>query len=509
MRLFVERAHEVAPTFELSQRNAAAVAAICRRLDGLPLALELAAARARTLSPTELLARLDRALPLLTGGARDLPERQRTMRAAIAWSYQLLREPERRLLNRLAVFRGGWMLEAAEAVGPGGDVPEEAVFDLLSRLVEQSLALAEMGDDSSTRYRMLVPVREYAEERLEQSGEGDETRRRHAGYFLQLAERAELELTGPTQVRWLEMLDRENDNLRAALGWTIKADVDRALRLAGALWLFWRIRGHLTEGRRWVEEALVAAPGASAFARARALSTAGWLAYDQAKYEAAGALLEEAAALFRDIDEPRHLAEALTGLGLVSRIRGDLDRAAGLHEAALQLFQQVDDENGMAAALNSLGLVVLDRGAYERARRLHEESLARFRGMGDGWGASFPLRNLARGAWLQREYGRSAELFREGLALSCELGDKEGAAGCLEGMAAIAAIEGQPERAARLLGAAEALLEAAGAAVSPPYRWIYERDLDAARSLIDEAWTVAWNSGAGDGPGRGGRIRAG
>ncbi len=284
VRLFVERARDVLPAFELTRANAAAVAAICRRLEGLPLALELAAARVRTLSPTELLARLDHSLPLLAGGARDMPERQRTMRGAIEWSYQLLEEPQRMLLNRLSAFRGGWELEAAEAVGAGEGIPEQEVLDLLTGLVEQSLVVVETREDGRTRYRLLVPVREYAEERLIQSGEAEETRRRHAEYFLALAEEAEAELAGPKQVNWLERLETENDNLRAVLGWTLDGAADgsleqteRALQMAGALWRFWEARGYLAEGHKWLESALAASEGRDLSARAKALIGAGWI----------------------------------------------------------------------------------------------------------------------------------------------------------------------------------------------------------------------------------------
>ncbi len=280
--LFVERAQAVTPDFELGRANVTAVAAICRRLDGLPLAIELAAARLRTLSPTELLARLDQSLPLLTGGARDLPERQRTMRRAIEWSYDLLGETEQRLFRRLSVFRGGWTVEAAEVVGAVEGAPEEDVLYLMSELVEQALVVAEKREDGPVRYRMLVPVREYAMERLEQAGEAADATRCHAKYFLRLTEHAEPELTGPGQVEWLEKLEVERDNIRVALDWLLSSgDQETAIHMAWNLYVLWWIHGYHTEGRRWMQQALESGQKLSSHAKARALTICGAMALGQ------------------------------------------------------------------------------------------------------------------------------------------------------------------------------------------------------------------------------------
>jgi predicted ATPase len=381
VEMFVDRARDAAPNFRLTQMNATAVVAICRRLDGLPLAIELCAARLRSLTPKELLSRLDRSLPLLTGGARDLPERQRTMRSAIEWSYRLLTEPERRLLNRLSVFRGGWDLDAAEAVGTVEDDMEE-VLDGLSSLVEQSLVVAEKREGGNSRYRLLVPVHEYAEEQLDRNGEANEARRRHAIYVLELAERAEPELTGPSQLEWLARLDQENDNLRAALAWSVDHAKEIAMRLAPALWRYWEVRGNFTEVRQWLEAALVFGEEADPSVRAKLLSAVGWMAYWQ----------------------------------------GDDDRAVELASDNLRLCRAMGDGARIAAALQQLGLTLM-RGDPERGIPMLEESVALGRGMGGGRGVSLPLLTLGSALLERRDTCRARPLLEEGLAISREAGD--------------------------------------------------------------------------------------
>ena len=498
-RLFVERARASAPAFDLTRMNAAAVAAISRRLDGLPLALELAAARVKLLGPTELLARLDRALPLLTGGARDLPERQRTMRATIDWSYELLNAAEQALFRRLSVFAGGWELAAAEAIGAGGEVAAEEVLTLLAGLLEQSLALVEPGVDGAPRYRLLEPVREYARERLEEREEAEETRQRHADYYLALAERAEPELKGPEQVAWLQRLELEHDNLRAAMGWLLgQGDTASAARLGWALWIFFWIHGYFSEGRRWMEAALARDPHAPPAVRALALLTTSVLAYGQADHARAAPLAEESLALYRSIGDPLRIASALSMVGLIAAGLKQYERAIPLMEEAVQRYLTVGEKWGAALLLSYSAVIPLERGDYARAIQLTEEALALARQIGDRIGIYASLYNLASLAQARGNHAEAARLFGEALGLSVEMGDIGNTAYCLEGLAGVAAAEGELVRAARLWGAAEALLATGEAAVyaHTPDRSQYEHAVSAARQRLDERrWEEAWAAG--------------
>src|ERR671916_1297994 len=426
--LFVQRARQASPAFEVSEANAAAVAAICWRLEGLPLALELAAARMRFLGPTALLSRLDRALE--ASGARDLPERQRTMRATLDWSHELLSGPEKGLFARLSVFAGGFALEAAETVGEDRRSDEGDVLLLLGRLVEQSLVLAEPGKvDGGLRYRMLEPVRQYALEKLEEGDERDETRRRHARYYLALAERARPELKGPDQSSWLDRLEAEMDNLRAALGLSLdRGDVEVALRMVAELWWFWYKRGHLNEGRRWLEEALgksVSPTGAPTPARAEALNGAGVMARNQADFEQAQTWLEESLALQRELGDERGAADVLVNLGTVALDRGDYPRSAALFEESLSLRRKLGDRWGIALALNNLGVVARARGDLAEAASLGEEGLGMFRAVGDRAGVAMVLSNLGKVAEEGDAPAEAAEFYGESLALYRELGEKK------------------------------------------------------------------------------------
>ena len=279
MRLFVERARGRDSSFSLSPENAVAVAEICSRLEGIPLAIELAAARVGTLSLEQISERLKDALGLLTRGGRTAVPRQRTLKGTLDWSYDLLSEPERGLFRRLSTFAGGWTLEASEAVGSGEGVEEGEVLDLLSGLVEKSMVVTKGSDEGGVRYRLLEPVRQYALERLEESGEAEAAKRAHAEYFLALSEEAEPELLGPREAEWYDRLEEEHDNIRAALSRALEgADPELGLRLAGAIWWFWHRHGHLRDGLRWLEGALAKEGGASAIARAKALGgSVGWL----------------------------------------------------------------------------------------------------------------------------------------------------------------------------------------------------------------------------------------
>jgi non-specific serine/threonine protein kinase len=499
----------VAPGFALTAANAAAVAAICVRLDGLPLALELAAAWLRLLPPAALLARLERALPVLVGGPRDLPARHRTLRATIDWSWDLLEEPERRLMRRLAVFAGGCTLDAAEAVA--GDGAEDragaapAVLTRLAALVDASLLRALPAADSAgaaePRLAMLETIREYAGEQLAASGEADDVRRRHAEYFLALAEAGDAAIAGPAGGAWLARLAAEHDNLRAALGWLSgRAEIEAGLRLAAALWRFWQVHGHLTEGRGWLERLLAAGDERPTAARARALVGAGALAWRQQDAEAARRRLAEAVAACRAADEPAGLATALKHLGLVALYGqpSDVARARRMLEESLSLRRSLDDLDGAASCLNDLAVLALRQGDYDRAGRLLEDSLALCRRHGSRYSLSFVLNNLSLVALEQGRYDRVAALLIDSLAVARELGGPEGVGCVLDRLACLAAARAQPVRAARLFGAAEALRETIGVPLKQAERAIFERHLALARAQLDAtAWEAALAEGRG------------
>jgi predicted ATPase/class 3 adenylate cyclase/DNA-binding CsgD family transcriptional regulator len=538
--LFVERARAVRPDFRVTDATAPAVAGICRRLDGLPLALELAAARSKILAPPALLARLDRRLPLLRGGARDLPPRHQTLRDAIAWSDDLLAPAERALFRRLAVFAGGCTLEAAEAVGGagGGPGPELATLDGLTALVDGSLLSQEEQPDGEPRFRMLETVREYALERLEASGEAEALRRRHADHYLALAEQGAPELRGPRQAAWAARLEREHPNVRAALGWALAAGESAlALRLATAQSWFWGL-GHVAEGRRWLEAALAAggAAGAGAPAPARATCVAGFLAWLQgdlavgrARLEASVAQLreqgdrwwlgfavshlgelvlaqgdpglarscvEEAVALFRALGEPWGLGLALTHMGDVESEAGDAAGAGRLYDESAALLRRAGDVTTVALPLMWSAQLAAGRGDYAAARARYEEALAAARAGGHQGFAALALWGAGGLALLEADYERAAARFAEGLTLAQEYGRRQEIARSLVGLAAVAGARGQPARAARLLGAGEALREAAGVALDATDRALHDRAASEARPALGAgAFAAAWAEG--------------
>jgi predicted ATPase/DNA-binding XRE family transcriptional regulator len=496
VRLFLERAREVSPAFELNRANAAVVAAICRRLEGLPLAIELAAARVRLLSPTTLLARLDQSLPLLTGGARDLPERQQTMRAAIGWSYQLLTEPQRHLFNRLAVFRGGWDLEASEALGTG-DAQGEDVLDLLERLVEQSLVVAEPGVEQERRYRMLVPIREYAEEQLALSDEDATVRRTHAAWYLSLAQRAEREMWGERHGRWPARLEAEYDNLRAALGWAVAAgEIEIGLRLTYALWKFTRSQGRVTEMRGWQERLLSGSPALSADLRAQALWVAGDLAGLAGDYDGAVGLLEMSLATAQGIGDDVGAAKALYLLGNVAEDLGDAERQTALYEEALNRFQAIGDAWWTAEVTAGLGRAKRKRGDYASARQLHQDALAHQQAAHNRWGAAWGLTALAELAADEGQLERAATLFAESLKLHADHSEQMGMLFCLLGLGKLACAVGAWEAAATVLGATEALREARGLTLPQDHRESHDTCVAELRAGLGASPFIArWDQG--------------
>jgi predicted ATPase/class 3 adenylate cyclase len=511
IELFIHRALDVKPDFVVTAENAPVLAEICRRLDGLPLAIELAAARARLLPPQTMLARLERRLTLLTGGPRDLPVRQQTLRAAIAWSHDLLNEREQAMFRQLAVFVGGCTLEAAEAVclepttehelpipadpsasGLSSGVRRRAaddVLDLLASLVDKSL-LRQDEQEGEPRFSMLETVREYAVERLEASTVAELLRRRHAAHFLALAEQANPGLTGPRQRMWLEWFEREHDNLRAALDWTLeRGEAELGLRLAGTLGRFWEVRGHLSEGQRRLERALSQCVGVASSARSGALQAAGNLAYIRGDYERAAALHQENLSLRRELEDHAGIAASLHHLSRVRFYQGDSAVAETMCKESLALRQELGDRHGIAMSLNTLGVIARNRGDHAAARALFEESLLLFRESGDKWGIGLLLNNLARVTRDLGDWAGTAALCTESLALFQEVGDRHGIAWVLSNLAIVAGSGGGWERASRLFGAAEALRASVGTSslsLSPAERSAHEAAVASARARLGE-----------------------
>ena len=466
--LFVERARAVAPDFRLTEDNAPAVAAICARLDGLPLAIELAAARIGVLAPASLLARLDSRLSVLTGGARDLPTRQRTLRAAVDWSYDLLAPAERDLFVRLAVFAGGATLEAVEAVCIATEAAPLVGVDALEgleALTRASLVQHIAGPDGEPRFVMLETLREYAAERLQTSDAARLVRRAHADYYLALAERAAPELRGPCEQEWLAHLAREHDNLRAALRWTLDAgEVEPAMRLGGALWQFWWMRGYLREGRRWLEAILALAREreVAPAQRARVLTGLEMLAWNQGDYAGGRRALEEALALWHEAGDHRGVAVCLDHLGIVARQQGDFGAARAFWEEGLPLQRQLGDQVGLASMLDGLGQMLRDQGDYDAARPLLEEGLALRQALGDELGQAFSLNNLGDMARGLSDRATARRLLEEGLALRRALENRQGIAGSLNSLGILARDEGDYAAARRLLDEGLALRREVG-----------------------------------------------
>jgi len=538
VRLFAERAALSKRDFALTGGNALAVAQLVRRLDGIPLAIELAAARLKALSVEQIVARLDDRFRLLTAGTRTAVARHQTLKATMDWSYELLSEAERAMLRRVSVFAGGWTLEAAETVCSGEGIEPREVLDLLALLVDKSMVLVYEEDHGGPRYRLLETVRQYGRERLVESGEDEAVGRRHRDWYLRSAEEAEPGLQEPQQEIWLDRLEAEHDNLRAALEWcrTREDNPEYGLRLAGALWKFWEVRGYWSEGRAWLEGTLARSGELMNSQRVKGLNGAAYLAFFQGDYERAAALGEESLALSRKLGDKRGTASCLNILGLeacrlerydraaalgeeslalsrevgdrwgvadahavmglVARGQGDYTRAAALLEESLAQARQLGDKWRVAIVLNNLGLVAREQGDYDRAKTLLEETLAQFRLLGDKWGIAFSQSNLGIVAWNQGDHERAELLFRESLLLRRALGDKRGITTSLVGLAAVAAARGQAERSALLFGAAEALREAIRVPVPPFIRDEYDRRVAALRATMrEQAFTEAWAEG--------------
>ena len=535
--LFVERARMVRPDFIPGVDDIEAVTTICGRLEGVPLAVELAAAATRLLPPRDLLGQLAHVLDLPTKGRRDAPAHQQTLRATIDWSYRLLDDDDRVVFARLGVFVGGFTLDAAAAVCAGGGVRRSGVVSGVASLVEKSLLETSSDRGTGSRLHPLESIREYALERLEETGEADELRRRHALHYAGLAETAEVELTGKDQARWLDVLGTEHANLIAGLRWALDDDPRTALRLAGALWRFWLLRGHFTEGRRWLERALARA-GPDDPEWVRAATGAGVLARTQGDYDRADELFGQAAGQARRLDRPEGLALAVLNSGIVAENRGRYDRAAELFEESLSLYREAGSQRGVGHALNCLGTLSLHRGDTEAATGFFEQALALFRRLEDHWSVALACTNLG---WVAQAggdtvgartwYGHSLAVHRslghergiantlcnigrvarmdddgpsatayleEAVLLFRRLGERRGMAECLEELAAMAAGQGHHGRAARLYSAAGALREAIGSPLSPVEVRAQDRRLAAVRAELGEAaFAEAWTDGRG------------
>lgn len=429
-RLFIERAQAVQPQFAVTDENAPLIAAICHRLDGLPLAIELAAARVKLLSPQMMLERLGNRLQFLSGGARDLPARQQTLRDTIAWSYALLDEREQRLFERVSVFAGGCTLEAAETVCGEKGEQEPAVLDGLASLLDKSLLLRR-EENGDPRFGMLETIREYGIERLRESGQEERARRSHAAFFLSLAEAAEPELKDKEHAApWLERLEREHDNLRAALRWLQETEeTGGALRLGGAVGAFWQRQGRLSEGRERLAEVL-AMPGATqpecATARAKVLHRAGLLAFNQGDFAALRRLHQESLGLYRALQDPKGIAASLRGLGVAAAQQGDYAAVRRFYEEALSLQRETGDERGTAISLNNLGEVAHYQGDYTTARAFFEQSLVLWQQMEDGPGIALSLDNLGAVECSLGDFAAARRLIEESLALRRERDDQWG-----------------------------------------------------------------------------------
>jgi predicted ATPase/DNA-binding XRE family transcriptional regulator len=492
VRLFVARTQAVQPDFALTEDNRRTVAEVCRRLDGLPLAIELAAARSQVLSPTVLLARLEKRLAVLSVAPRDAPDRHQTLRAAIAWSYDLLSSDEQTLFRRLGVFVGGCILDAVESAGAG-------TLDWLEALVAQSLLMAEPTSDGDTRFHMLETIRAYALEQLVATGELDDARRRHARYYLALAEQAAPHLIGPEQTRWLDRLEAEHDNLRAAFAWSLERDPSLGVRLASVLWRFWANRAYYEEGWQALMAALSAGSAALPAARAHALYGAAGLAFARGDVGQARALVDASLALAREVGDPALIVRALRDAGARRYEKGDRALAnAFLHES-LALARQTSDPVLVVDVLDTLGAIALVEGEAEQARRLLTESLARCRVAGDQLTLAYVLELLAQ-ALTQLGQGAPARTYlEESLKIRRAYGNDASIAACLEGLAELAAREGMAMGAGRtayLLGAAEAMRERAGVPLPPLERAAVAKAVNAARlGLNAEAYAAAWTAG--------------
>jgi predicted ATPase len=535
--LFAQRATAVKPDFQLNAENASDVAEICSRLDGLPLAIELAAARMKMLPLSGILARLQSRLQLLTTGARDLPERQKTLRNAIDWSYDLLNEAEQKLLRRLAVFWGGCTLEGAEAVCNTADDLGADIFDVISSLLDKSLIVQRQRDNDESRFGMLETIREYSLERLKESGEEAATKRAHAAYCLVLAEEGNPDLSESERAAWLARCDAEHDDFRAALDWLLQTrDLDWGLRFCMALFRFWDMREHTEEGRARLEHILQLAGSDYPKERARIYLFLGAFSTAQGDYPAAARFLQQSLSTYQELDDPSGIAVSLNAiaigardrgdhvaaqinfenslaywrkshdrvaiarclhnLGNAAKIRGDYTRARMALAEAMQLFEEIGDHSGAAWALNQQGDVAKEQGDLAAARAMYQKALSAFRAAVDRWGIARSLSDLGTIACELGEEGAAYAAYKESLEISSALEHRRGIARVLDGLACLALRKGNASRALAVAGAASRLRQVISAPLTPAEQARLDQNLHQAwQELGEVAGNKAWEEG--------------
>ncbi|HET7354632.1 MAG TPA: DUF4062 domain-containing protein [Gaiellaceae bacterium] len=494
--LFVQRARGVRPDFSVTNENAPAVAEICHRLDGLPLAIELAAARLKILPPHALLARLGSSqFELLRGGGRDLPERHRTLRTTIGWSHDLLDDRGKRMFRRLAVFGGGSTLDAAESVCNVREDLEADALDLIASLLDDNMLTITIDDDGDARIGMLDAMHAYALERLHESGETDEVQQAHAGYYLALAREAEPHLVGPDAERWSARLEVERHNFRLALEWSCQHDIELGLKLCGSLWRFWEWHDGILEGHRALT-ALLAYPSSPSTARADALQAASRAACYVGDYASARTYIEEAMPIFEKLGDRRRIASAVNDLGALAVYEGDYAAAGRLMRESLEIKQAIGDPWLIAKALGNAALVAGYEGDHAGAYALHEDSLTLFEELGETMGAAIELGNLAHTAMHLGRFDEALERQLDCLRLVDEIGDPDGSAESVERLAMLANACGDPHRAARLLGLAAVLRSRAGTTPPPFDQAELDQALQTTRKQLDETeFDADWRAG--------------
>lgn len=489
VKLFAERAKAIKPNFSLTTGNARVTAEICRQLDGLPLAIELAAARMKILSPQQILQRLENRLKLLTGGARDLPARQQTMRGAIQWSFDLLDKDEKILFRHLSVFAGGFTVEAAEAASNyelRTTNDEIDVLNCLTSLVENSLLVQAEQADGESRFRMLAVVREFAQEVLEASGESEIIRKNHAEFFLRLAQEAEPQILSQQGTKWLDRLEEEHDNLRAAFSWSAANDAETTVNLAAALRDFWVFRNHLTEGRAIFETALQRASDAPAAVRFKLLNGLGQVVRYQGDYAAGQKAYEEGLAAGKAENDWRQIALSNRGLAAVAKHQGDFAAAQKFYQEALRIGRELNDKFVIAVSVNAMGDLARVENDYAAARPLFEEALAICRQLGNHQGVNCTLNNLGAVAFGEGDYEAARSFYAQALAAAQESGERITLSYSLDGFAALAAKCGKSEIAVQLASAAEHLRESLGFEIEPAELRFRNSYLAELRDALDE-----------------------
>jgi predicted ATPase/DNA-binding winged helix-turn-helix (wHTH) protein len=496
VRLFIERTKLLRPDFEVTTKNAAAIASICARLDGMPLAIELAAPRLRSMSIDELSERLDQRFALLIDGSRAALSRHRTLRSMLDWSYDLLTEPEQAMLRRAAVFAGGWTLASAEQVCADDGIEASDVIGRLTSLVDKSLVMTD-EHVGATRYRMLETVRQYAQDRLRESGEEPHWRSSHLACFVALGVEFNREVMGTKQQAWVTRIASEHDNLRAALAWSTEASPLDGLQLAVALDAFWRIRGFLAEAREWFVRLLDVVPiDLRTRLHARGLYAAALFAILQGDYAAGKGLLQQSLMVFREIDDQRNVAYALDSLAYLAIEQGEyLEAEARAHEA-VDLLRARGSREGLCFSLIHLAIALRWRGEWVAAYELYEQSLVIARELGTPWEIGTALREIGLAECDEGRCDLALNHFAEAMTILHGLGDRPGVIESLEGLAGVAAATAAPRRAARLWGAAHALQQEMGSARSAHQKTIYERQVQPARAMLtSEAFDRAWDEG--------------